>query len=354
LKVLVYDSLMAESGLGPALFAAFEKRCGCVVQPLPSGDGGQLLARLALDAERGRPSAHLVLGLDQHLWERSAQWIEPVSPEVLGRLSRLPWAEAVQAELGTGAASRLARGFVPFDYGYFAFILDRVQLEAKKNSAPKKLIDLLEPRFRRSVILQDPRSSAPGRALVLLTVAALGEPQAWDFWRRLRPQWVTLAPGWDAAYGLFLEKQGPLVWSYVTSEAYHFENGDRNGRYFAWIPEEGTVAQVEAAALVRGAFAPNAGAGASAALRKNAEAFLEFLASPEAQALVPRRNWMLPARSDVALPESFRRLPRPTAILRLPAEASPDSVSRGGAPGAGRRGDALLDAWSRAIRGGGL
>src|SRR5206468_2130798 len=116
-----------------------------------------------------------------------------------------------------------------------------------------RLTELSAPAWKRKLILEDPRTSTPGLDFVLYARAALGE-RAREFWRGLRGQWLTLAPGWDAAYGLFLKEEAPLVWSYTTSQAYHEEHGDaagENRRYSAILFEEGQPIQVEGAALVK-------------------------------------------------------------------------------------------------------
>ncbi|MCM2278735.1 MAG: thiamine ABC transporter substrate-binding protein [Oligoflexia bacterium] len=296
LVIYTYDSIVARGGLGPEIFPRFEKRCGCRVRALSSGDGGQLLTRLQLDAERGKPTAHLALGLDEALFERARPWLAE-----WGKWKPAGW-DRLLREL------KPREGFLPFDYGYFAFMGDREGLSG--GQFPKSLKELLDPKWRRKLILQDPRTSTPGLAFVLYARAAGGE----GFLSKFRGQWLTLAPGWDQAYGLFLRKEAPLVWSYTTSQAYHEEHGDPAGRYRALLFEEGQPIQIEGVALVKGTpTSPR-----QEALRRE---FLEFLISPEVQELVPRKNWMLPARVGTRLPASFEKLPRPRKIVRLPVEA---------------------------------
>lgn len=297
LRVLVYDSLMSEGGFGRELIARFEKRCDCEVKALPSGDAGQMAARLHLDHERGKPSAEVVVGLDQSSWARVRAYLEPHS---IRAIASKKWAAPVTAELRKQKATDV---FVPFDYGPFALMVDHQTLKKKGIKAPSKLSDLLKPEWKRNVVLQDPRTSSPGLAFVGMTRAIYPDDTAFkNFWSGLRTQWLTLASGWDAAYGLFLKGEAPVVWSYVTSQAYHAEHGDSVGRYQAVILEEGMLVQTEAAALIRGAT-------------PLARQFLEFLTSEEIQRLIPETNWMLPALEGVRLPESFAKLPRAKKVL---------------------------------------
>jgi thiamine transport system substrate-binding protein len=319
LTIYVYDSFVAPGGLGPEIFPLFEKECGCTIRPLSSGDGGQLLTRLQLDSERGKPAAQLVVGLDG-----------PTS------LHALPYVEAAESsskrvpslELAPEVRDVLPAAFLPYDFGYFAFMADRDALKKLNLNVPRHFSDLLKPEWRRDMIVEDPRTSTPGLAFVLYA-NALGAD-----WSKLRSQWLTLAPSWDGAYGLFLQGEAPLVWSYTTSQAYHEEHGDSGSsrRYFAVIFDEGQPIQVEGAALVKGAFAGVEGASK----RALAEKFLAFLLSPRAQALIPQHNWMYPARAGVKLPASFEHLPKPAHVV--PLMGDPAQLKR------------ALDDWARALR----
>ncbi|MDR3607265.1 MAG: thiamine ABC transporter substrate-binding protein [Oligoflexia bacterium] len=315
LTIYAYDSFAAPGGLGPEIIPKFEKKCGCQVRLLASGDGSQLISRLALDAERGKSGAQIVIGLDGPAAQRARGYID----SSVGGSGREELAPEVKA-------AGLPAGFVPYDFGYFAFMADRDQLKRQNLKLPARFSDLLRPEWRRNLILEDPRTSTPGLAFALYA-DTLGAD-----WSKLRAQWLTLAPGWDGAYGLFLKAEAPLVWSYTTSQAYHQEHGDRSGRYQAVIFEEGQPIQVEAAALVKNSF--NGPEGARQ--RALAQSFLEFLLSKEVQALLPTRNWMYPARKGVALPASFEGVPKPARVIRL--EADPEKIK------------ASLNQWTRTVQ----
>jgi thiamine transport system substrate-binding protein len=316
LVIYTYDSFVAPGGLGPEIFPLFEKICGCRVRALASGDGGQLLSRLQLDAERGKPGAQVVLGIDQELWERAKPWLGS-------------WKEGTASWTPRGYGDlipevKIEAGFLPFDYGVLAFMADRQALKEAGLAPPTRLSELLKPEWRRQILLQDPRTSTPGLMFLLYSNELLP-----DFWPRFRGQWLALAPGWSQAYGLFLKKEAPLVWSYTSSQAYHEEKGDdpANRRYEAVLFEEGQPLQVEGAALV-------ASATQSADSLKLARSFLEFLLTPEVQEKVPRKNWMFPVLKPelkkVKLPPSFENLPRPRKIVRLrkSAEALKETLTR--------------------------
>jgi thiamine transport system substrate-binding protein len=324
LTIYVYDSFVAKGGLGPEIFPLFEKKCGCGVKTLPSGDGGQLLTRLQLDAERGKASAQVVLGLDEQTFDRAKPWLED-------SFDHLP-----HGYRDLHPDIKRTSGFYPFDYGFFAFMADHQALKDAKLSMPKKLTDLLAPQWKRQVILEDPRTSTPGLAFVLYAnqVSDMSEK---EFWPKMRTQWLTLTAGWDSAYGLFLRKEAPLVWSYTTSQAYHEAHGDlaKSGRrYEAVLFEEGQPIQVEGAALVKNAFSADEQGKKQ---RELAHQFLEFLISPEVQKLIPTHQWMYPARKSTPLPVSFSHVPRPKKAVHLKAKATEVSSQ--------------LSTWSRAVEG---
>ena len=180
--------------------------------------------------------------------------------------------------------------------------------------APRSLRDLTGEAYRKKLILMDPRTSTPGLGFVSWTRAVLGE-EFEAYWKALAPSILTVSPGWSAGWGMFLAGEAPLVVSYNTSPAYTVEY-EHNARYVTLIFDEGHVMQVEGAALVRGA--------ANAA---GARAFLDFLISEEAQAVLPLTQWMYPVNKRVSLPESYgTAAPLPTRTLTVPATDIPAAV----------------------------
>lgn len=259
LIVYAEDAFMASDGLGPEIVPLFEKQENCKVQILLSGHAGQILNRLEVDTKRLK-LGQVVVGIDQYAWRRMRHHAEH---------------------------------FLPYAYGPMSFIVNR-DLTANV-PLPRSLKDLLKTEWRRNVILQDPRTSTPGLAFLLFTRQVFGE-KVWDFWSQMRQQWLTLAPGWGGAYGLFLKGEAPLVWSYVTSQAYHRARGV--SRYQAVPLEEGQPLQIEGAFLVREDLQTER-------QKILAKRFLEFLISPEVQGKIPNRIWLFPVLATVNLPASY-------------------------------------------------
>ncbi len=289
ITVYAYDSFTAEWGPGPELIKRFSERTGYTVNLVSCGDAGQVLSRAVL--EKKSPRADVLVGLDNNLIDaaRKAGILEAYTPA---------GAAAVPANL------RLADDWLltPYDWGQFAMIFDT----QSGIEPPKSLAELADPRFAKKIILMDPRTSTPGTGFLAWTMAAFGK--AWpDYWSRLRPNVLTVAPGWDAGYSLFTSGEAPLVISYTTSPAYHveFEGTDR---YRALIFGEGHVSQIEGLGLAKGAKNP-----------AGAKAFIDFMLTDEAQEVLPLTQFMYPVSASVSLPASYAAAPKAPKTLSIPS-----------------------------------
>ncbi|MFP1482849.1 thiamine ABC transporter substrate-binding protein [Escherichia coli] len=109
--------------------------------------------------------ADVVLGLDNNLLDAA------VKPDYLPKAvwQRMPL---------TFPAAGIISTFVPFDYGYFAFVYDKNKLK----NPPQSLKELVESDQNWRVIYQDPRTSTPGLGLLLWMQKVYGDdaPQAWQ------------------------------------------------------------------------------------------------------------------------------------------------------------------------------
>ncbi|MBO1997748.1 thiamine ABC transporter substrate-binding protein [Klebsiella pneumoniae] len=131
--------------------------------------------------------------------------------------------------------------FVPYDYGYFAFVYDKNKLA----NPPKSLKELVEGPQKWRVIYEDPRTSTRDWACCcgckgLWRSSARG-------WQKLAAKTVTVTKGWSEAYGLFLKGESDTVLSYTTSPAYHMIE-EKKDNYAAASFAEGHYLQVEVAA----------------------------------------------------------------------------------------------------------
>ena len=283
LTVYTYDSFVSDWGPGPAVEKAFEEVCGCDLKLVGAGDGAALLARVKL--EGARSDADIVLGLDTNLTAAAAE-TGLFAPSGVRADYALPvsWEDPL---------------FVPYDWGYFAFVHNA------DAAAPGDFKALAAS--DKKIVIQDPRSSTPGLGLLLWVKAAYGE-DAPAIWEGLADNVVTVTKGWSEAYGMFLEGEADMVLSYTTSPAYHLiaeEDSSKAAAPFA----EGHYMQVEVAGKLAATDQPEL-----------ADQFLSFMVSDAFQSIIPTTNWMYPAVTPAAgLPAGFETLVTPEESLLLPA-----------------------------------
>lgn len=290
LTVYTYDSFVSEWGPGPKIEANFEAVCGCDLEFVAAGDGAALIGRVQL--EGAASEADIVLGLDSNLMVEAA---------ATGLFAPHGRAEDWDVPGGWSDAT-----FLPYDWGWFAFVYDRTRLAA----APASFEGLLAAPEDVTLVIQDPRSSTPGLGLLLWVKKLYGDRAA-EVWARLRPRIVTVTAGWSEAYGMFLEGEAAMALSYTTSPAYHaMAEGDATKA--AAIFAEGHYLQVEVAGKLAASDAP--------AL---ADRFMAFLAEEGFQSVIPETNWMYPAKTPPGgLPAGFAALPVPPVTLAYPPEAA--------------------------------
>ncbi|MCY1128255.1 thiamine ABC transporter substrate binding subunit [Frigidibacter sp. RF13] len=286
LTVYTYDSFASEWGPGPAVEKAFEAECGCDLQYVAPGDAGALLSRVLLEGKDTK--ADVVLGLDTNLTAQAEASGLFSAHSLTGTVLDLPvaWNDPV---------------FVPFDWGYFAFVYDKTKL----TEPPANFEALAASNVK--IAIQDPRSSSPGLGLLMWVKAAYGD-RAGEVWTALADNIVTVTPGWSEAYGLFLSGEADMVLSYTTSPAYHIF-AEKDDTKAAAAFDEGHYLQIEVAAKVAATDQP--------AL---ADEFLSFMTGPAFQSIIPETNWMYPAVAlEGGLPAEFSGLVTPDKALLLPA-----------------------------------
>ncbi len=287
LTIYTYDSFAADWGPGPKIEQAFEAKCGCDVNFVALDDGVSILNRLRLEGSNSK--ADIVLGLDNNLMAEAKQTGLLAEHNVDTSDTVLPngWDD---------------KTFVPYDYGYFAFVYNKEKL----NNPPKSMKELVEQRDDLKVIYQDPRTSTPGQGLMLWMKSIYGDNAA-QGWQQLACKTVTVTKGWSEAYSMFLKGESDLVLSYTTSPAYHLI-AEQDDKFATADFAEGHYMQVEVAAKVKGSKQS-----------KLADEFMNFILSDEFQSAMPTGNWMYPV-TDVALPEGFDTLNVPSQSLSFSAD----------------------------------
>jgi thiamine transport system substrate-binding protein len=281
LTIYTYDAFAADYGPGPGLKAGFEKICGCTVEFVATDSSIGALRRVQL--EGAATKADIVLGLDTSL-SGEARATGLFAPHTLS-FDKLalpaPWTDP---------------DFVPVDFGYFAFVYDK----AKTPNPPTSFEALIKEPAAFKIVVEDPRADTPGLGLVLWIKAAYGD-KAPEIWAGLKPHILTMARSWSDGYALFLKGDADMALSYTTSPAYHAIAENNPGYGYAEF-SEGFYPQIEIAGILK-----------SSTHQALAQKFLSWLASPEAQAVIPETNWMYPLTGKV--PAGFP--PAPAKVLSL-------------------------------------
>lgn len=291
LTIYTYDSFISEWGPGPAIEKNFEAICGCDVNFVGLDSSLGILGRLQLEGSSSK--ADIALGLDTNVMAVAQN-------------------TGLFAEHGLKSGANMLpqliedKFFLPFDWGYFAFVYDTTKMA----NPPDSLDALISSKEDIKIAIQDPRTSTPGLGLLLWMKSVYGEDAAAK-WQQLQPKILTVTKGWWDAYSLFLEGEADMVLSYTTSPAYHIIAEGKNN-YAAADFAEGHYVQIEVAAMLKSAPQPEL-----------ARQFLSFMHQQGFQSVIPTTNWMYPVtKSD--LPEGFEGLVQPANSFLF----TPDEVAK--------------------------
>jgi thiamine transport system substrate-binding protein len=280
LTVYAPDYFGSEWGPGPGIEAAFEARCGCDLVYKT----GELLPRLLLEGDQ--TDADVAIGFNSDVSKRAREsgLFAPHGLDTAALTLPIAWDDDT---------------FLPFNYGHTAFVYDTTRID----TPPESFDALLAAPDDLRLVIQDPRSSISGLALVLWVQAVYGA-DAEEAWAQLAPKIVTVTKGWSESYGLFTDGEADMVLSYTTSPAYHIVAEEDLTKRAAIFPE-GHYFMVETAAKLAGTDNPDL-----------ADQFMAFILTEEFQSMIPTSNWSLPAAlPEAQWPEAFQELPLPETVL---------------------------------------
>jgi len=292
LTIYTYDSFVSEWGPAPQIEEAFEATCDCDLDFVAAGDGAALLGRVKLEGKRS--DADIVLGLDANLVAKAREsgLFAPHGQDLPENGVPGGWEDDT---------------FIPYDWGYFAFVYDKTRME----NPPTSFDDLLDAPDDVTIVIQDPRTSTPGLGLLLWVKHVYGD-EAGEVWEKLAPRIVTVTKGWWEAYSAFLEGEAMMALSYTTSPAYHVIAEEDDTKAAAAFTD-GHYMQVEVAAKL-----------ASTDASDLADEFLAFMTGEEFQTIIPTTNWMYPAYPAGDLPDAFGNLAEPKESLIFAPEDTPE------------------------------
>jgi len=290
LTVYTYDSFVSEWGPGPIIEQKFEDKYNIDLELIAVDSAATLLNKVILEGSNTK--ADIVLGLDMNLFDsadKSGLFINH-SLDNLENDIMLPikWDSKV---------------FVPYNYGYFAFVYNNTKLL----NPPKSMDELINSTDAR-IVIQDPRTSTPGLGLLIWMKALYGN-DAKNKWVKLNKKVISVTKGWtDAYYNFFMAGEADLVLSYSTSPAAHIMF-EENYEISAAIFEEGNYVSIEFAGILK-----------SSNNQRMANNFLRFMISDDFQSVLPSTNIMYPIANNLMLPEAFNKIEVPDMLQIDPEE----------------------------------
>lgn len=276
----------SEWGPGPKIEAGFESICACDLVFVT----GDVLPRVLLEGEGTKADAVIGLSIDQTLRARESGLFAPHGEDVSGLTMPFAWDDPV---------------FLPFNWSETAFIYDETRLA----NPPKSFRELVDAPDDLKIVIQDPRSSVSGLALLLWMEEVFGDEGTAAAWEKLKPKILTVTQGWSEAYGMFTDGEADMVLSFTTSPAYHIgAEGDTTKH--AAIFQEGHYLLAEMAAQLKGTDQPEL-----------AQQFMDYILSPDFQGMIAEANWSYPSKlPEDQLPDSFKALPKTPKTIWLPED----------------------------------
>ena len=284
LTIYTYDSFVSDWGPGPIIKKKFEDKFKIHLEFVTVDSAATLLTKVILEGSSTK--ADIVLGLDMNLLDEAnkSNLFFKHSLEHLINIIDLP----IDWE---------SENFVPYNYGYFAFVYNNKKFTNPPNSM-EELINNTDAR----IVIQDPRTSTPGLGLLTWIKAIYGN-KAGDAWEKLNKKIISVTKGWtDAYYNIFLAGEADMVLSYTTSPAAHimFEN---NYDYSAINFSEGNYITIEFAGILK-----------SSKNKLLAKKFLRFMLTEDFQSIIPLTNIMYPVIKINDLPEAYKSLEIPKVL----------------------------------------
>ena len=290
LTIYTYDSFVSEWGPGPIIKNKFEEKFNTEIEFYATDSAATLLNKIILEGSSTK--ADIVLGLDMNLFDaanKSNLFLKHDIQNINNQIKLpLKWD---------------SENFVPYNYGYFAFVYNNKKLK----NPPLSMYELINTTDAK-IVIQDPRTSTPGLGLLTWMKALYGD-EAGKEWKKLNKKIISVTKGWtDAYYNFFMTGEADMVLSYTTSPAAHImfeENYDISASIF----DEGNYISIEFAGILKNS--------------KNkiiANDFLKFILSDDFQSVIPSTNIMYPVTSISNLPDAFNNLSIPKVIQLNPKE----------------------------------
>lgn len=282
---------------------AFERETGLRWRILQSGDAGEALTKALLTA--GNPQGDVFFGVDNNLLSRAlgSELFQEYEPRAL---ANVPSTYVLDPE----------HRVTPVDHGEVCLNYDRAWFSDHGIAPPTSMRELVEPRYKGLLVVENPATSTPGLAFLLATIARFGD-QAWqDYWRKLRANDVLVVDGWEEAYNVrFSGSAGkgsrPIVVSYASSPpAEVIFRKPRPTQAPTAVVADSCFRQIEFAGIMRGTHNDT-----------GAKELIDFMLTKRFQQDIPLSMFVFPVVRDTPLPREFEKYAVvPSSPLTLPPQ----------------------------------
>ena len=283
LTVMVHDSF----AVSDEVVTKFEEKYNVDVQFLQSGDTGTAVNKAVLSADN--PLADVFYGVDNTFLSRALEG-DIFVPYDSPMLAEIP------AEFQLDSENRA----LPVDYGDVCLNVESAYFQDNNLEIPNSLADLTKEEYKDLLVVENPATSSPGLAFLFATIGAFGEDGYLDFWQRLVDNDVKVVNDWETAYYSDFSMYGgtdPMVVSYGSSPAVElvFAEGDvTEPSTEAIVAPETCFRQIEFVGILKGTEHQDL-----------AEAWIDFMLSPDFQEDMPLQMYVFPVNENAGLDPIF-------------------------------------------------
>jgi thiamine transport system substrate-binding protein len=289
--LVAYDSFPTKDSPLITALDEFSATTGIKVTVVTAGDAGTMLTKARLTA--GNPEGDVMWGVD------STQLSAALDGNVFSKYEPNDWNSIATTLIALVPGHELT----PVDYGDVCINYDKAWFDSRGIAPPTGLDDLVDPRYKDLLVVENPAASSPGLAFLMATIAKFGSDGWQPYWKALRANGLKVVDGWESAYyeefsGAAGSKgQRPLVVSYGSSPPAEviFADPPRTDAPTAVIAST-CFREVEFAGVLRGTKH-----------QQEARKLVDFLITERFQRELPLTQFVYPARTGVALPDEFTK-----------------------------------------------